>query len=295
MAIRDPLRPRLPSLIRYAPYELIARRPLNARAKETRRRGALIRVDDGFADVHPWPELGDAPLEEQLAMLAQGELTPLTRAALGFAAIDAAARREGRWLFEDVTVPLSHWSGAEPPAAFDTVKIKCGPGFDPATLPAGVRLRLDFNATLTPSQFAGIASRLPVDRIDFVEDPTPYDAETWRALQASTGLRLALDRAVADDGVDVVVCKPAVQEVPRTRRELVVTSYMDHPLGQVAAAYVAARAATSDRCGLVTHVLYEPTAFTEALALDGARLAPSRGTGFGFDALLEAMPWRTLQ
>ena len=31
----------------------------------------VITIDDGFADVHHWPELGDRPLEEQLALLAQ--------------------------------------------------------------------------------------------------------------------------------------------------------------------------------------------------------------------------------
>ena len=51
------------------------------------REGALLRVNDGFADVHPWPTLGDAPLDEQLALLARGELTPLTRASLRCAAL----------------------------------------------------------------------------------------------------------------------------------------------------------------------------------------------------------------
>ena len=59
------------------------------------RRGALIRVDGGFADVHPWPELGDAPLDEQLALLARGETTPLTRASLHWARVDADARARG--------------------------------------------------------------------------------------------------------------------------------------------------------------------------------------------------------
>ena len=50
-------------------------------ALSERRRGALIRVGSGFADFHPWPELGDEPLETQLAKLARGETTPLTRRA----------------------------------------------------------------------------------------------------------------------------------------------------------------------------------------------------------------------
>jgi O-succinylbenzoate synthase len=281
-------------VIWFAPYELIARRRLNARAETLRRRGALIRVDDGFADVHPWPELGDAPLDEQLARLARGETTPLTRASLRFAATDAAARREGRSVFDGLTIPESHWPGADPPPAFDTVKIKCGLDFDARSLPDGVRLRLDFNATLDADAFAALAESLPRERVDFIEDPCPYDAAVWRALQIRTRLRLALDRGEAMDGVDVLVMKPAVQELVPRGRELVVTSYMDHAVGQLGAAYVAANDATSDRCGLATHVLYEPDAFFDRLRLDGARLVPPAGNGFGFDDLLDAQPWRAL-
>jgi O-succinylbenzoate synthase len=69
------------------------------------REGALLRNDDGFADVHPWPELGDAPLDEQLALLADGQITPLTRASLQCAALDRNARRRGVSLFEGLTIP----------------------------------------------------------------------------------------------------------------------------------------------------------------------------------------------
>src|SRR3954463_14889162 len=94
-------------------YERVPKRRLSAIAG--RRLGALIRVGDGFADVHPWPELGDAPLDQQLALLARGETTALTRASLRFAELDAAARHDGRWLFERVTIPMSHWPGAGRP------------------------------------------------------------------------------------------------------------------------------------------------------------------------------------
>lgn len=280
-------------MIRYAPYELVARRALNARATELRRRGALIEVDGGYADVHPWPELGDAPLDEQLALLARGETTSLTRASLRFAALDAAARTAGRSLFDGVTIPKSHWPGADAPFGFDTVKIKCGPDFDASSLPRDVRIRLDFNATLDAEEFLRIAATLPA-AVEFVEDPCPYDAAVWRSLQERMGVRLALDRGDEGEGVDVLVVKPAVQELPRTARELVITSYMDHPLGQLAAAYVAATTATSDRCGLVTHVLYEENEFSERLSIDEARLVPPGGSGFGFDELLAAQPWRSL-
>jgi O-succinylbenzoate synthase len=262
---------------------------LSAIAAAGPRRGALIRVDDGFADVHPWPELGDSIVDAQLAMLKRGETTSLTAASLRFAAIDAAARREGRSVFEGLTIPPSHWPGADPPPGFDTVKLK---SID--RIPDHVRLRIDFNATLTPDEFVRIAAALPRDRIDFIEDPCPYDAATWRDLRDRTGLRLALDRGNGDEDVDVLVVKPAVQEIPSSRAEIVITSYMDHPLGQLCAAYAVAKVGITTTCGLITHVLYEPDPFIDRMRLHRARLIPPGGTGFGFDDLLESLPWRRL-
>jgi len=273
----------------YWPYDLVPRSALSAIAAPGPRRGALIRIDNGFADVHPWTELGDVPLDEQIARLSRGDTTPLTAASLRFAAIDATARREGRSVFEGLTIPRSHWPGAEPPASFDTVKLK---SID--RIPDHVRLRIDFNATLTPDEFVRIAATLPRERIDFVEDPCPYDAATWRDLRDRTGLRLALDRGNGDEDVDILVVKPALQEIPSSRAEIVVTSYMDHPVGQFCAAYAASSAGITTTCGLVTHVLYEPDPFIERMGIDGARLVPPEGTGFGFDDLLEGLPWRRI-
>jgi O-succinylbenzoate synthase len=254
-----------------------------------KRHGALIRVGSGFADVHPWPELGDAPLDEQLARLARGETTPLTKRSLELARIDGEARERGVSLFHGLTIPLSHWPGADPPPEFDTAKIK---NID--RIPDRVRLRIDFNARLRPEEFLLIAEGLPRERIDFVEDPCPYDGATWTALGEQSGLRLALDRFVAEDGVDVLIVKPAIEEIPRTEKEMIITSYMDHPVGQFGAAYFAALH-PAPRCGLFTHVLYDKNAFSERIRSEGARLLAPEGTGVGFDDLLQRLPWKVLE
>jgi O-succinylbenzoate synthase len=281
-------------LLEFWRYELTPKRRLSAIAADGPRRGALIRVNGGVADVHPWPELGDLPLDEQLARLARGETTPLTRSSLEFASIDGAARRDGRSLFDGLTIPPSHWPGPDPPSAFDTVKLK---SID--VIPDRVRLRIDFNATLTPSQFVNIAATLPHERIDFIEDPCPYDAAVWRELREQTGLRLALDRAASSsrreaDSYDVLILKPALEEIPCMDTEIVVTSYMDHSIGQLCAAYAAATANITSTCGLITHVLFENDPFIERMRIDETRLVPPGGTGWGFDDLLETLPWQKL-
>jgi O-succinylbenzoate synthase len=269
-------------------YTLVPRRALSALAGARPRQGALLRVDDGFADLHPWPELGDSPLEEQLALLARGEPTAQTRASLHLAQLDGDARRRGVSLFEGLTIPASHWPGNDPPSGFDTIKIK---GVMP--VPPHVRVRIDFNAQLSAEEFLGLS--LPKEQIDFVEDPCPYDENVWRELEARTGLRLALDMwsaaALPPLSNTVLIHKPARQIEWPQHSEIVVTSYMDHPIGQFGAAYVAATHAVNPRCGLFTHVLYEPNAFIERIESDGARLLPPRGTGIGFDDLLEDLSW----
>jgi O-succinylbenzoate synthase len=311
-------------LIEYWRYELTPKRRLNAVAVDGVRRGALIRVNGGVADIHPWPELGDLPLDEQLALLARDETTPLTKASLEFASLDASARRDGRNLFDGLAIPPSHWPGPNPPAVFDTVKLK---SID--VIPDRVRLRIDFNATLTAEEFVRIAATLPRERIDFIEDPCPYDPSMWRELRQRTGLRLALDRAPSSsqrrqeclchtgsgdesptasqgpmwhrhsclcsvNSYDVLILKPALGEIPCTDAELVVTSYMDHPIGQLCAAYAAATANITSTCGLITHVLFENDLFIERLRIDGTRLVPPEGSGWGFDDLLENLPWQKL-
>jgi O-succinylbenzoate synthase len=281
---------RLPDVIHYWRYELRPKRRLSTIAADGSRHGALLRVGDGFADVHPWPELGDATLDEQLSRLARGETTPLTRASLEFAAIDAAARRQSRNLFDGLAIPRSHWPGADPPPGFDTVKLK-----SIERIPDRLRLRIDFNATLTPDEFVRIAATLPRERIDFIEDPCPYDATVWSNLRTKTGLRLALDRKATGEIVaDVMVIKPAFETIPQTDKEIVVTSYMDHPIGQLCAAYAAAKAGITSTCGLVTHVLFESSPFIERMQIEDARLVPPDGTGWGFDDLLEKLPWKLM-
>lgn len=278
-------------------YSLNPRRRLSGVARPGPREGALLRFDDGFADLHPWPELGNATLDEQLAALRRGHPTPQVRASRRLAAADGDARRRGVSLFAGLTIPESHWTGPDPVSGFDTAKVK---GVE--DLPDGVRLRVDFNATLDADEFLAVAARLPRERIDFVEDPVRFDPATWRALRKATGLRLALDlaaphgRFAESDGVDVIVHKPAVHErFPEFEGEIAVTTYMDHPVGQFGAAWVAASNRVSPRCGLFTHVLFQPDPFIERVCADGARLLPPAGTGVGFDDLLEALPWKALR
>jgi len=195
---------------------------------------------------------------------------------------------------------------------FDRVKVKMGTDFESearrlerlaASVP-GVLFRPDFNAVPDAEGFGRWMGMLSEDvrgRLDFVEDPFPYDPLRWAGCQARWGVSLALDRSLdrADGGFDVAVVKPAVRVLEVTSRT-VVTSAMDHPVGQLFAAYEAARAAAvipglhEERHGLLTHGLFELDAFSEQLGVVGTRLVPPAGTGLGFDDLLDKLRWERL-
>jgi len=89
--------------------------------------------------------------------------------------------------------------------------------------------------------------------------------------------------------------KPAVDgpipELPR----VVVTSYLDHPIGQLGAAYAASVSKCLEPCGLLSHTAYKKNPFSERFQIVNERLVPDQsGTGIGYDDLLENMNWKRL-
>lgn len=306
-------------------YELSPRGVLNARSCGRPRRGALLRTArGGVGCLHPWPELGDATLEEELSSLAGGRPLPLGRRTLDCAREDALAREAGISLFTACRpVPESHASLPAVlfewekefwrEAGFRCAKIKGGCDI-PLLCGRLARLsaefpqwswRIDFNEVLTEREFIEAEGRLHAacgGRIEFYEDPFPYSPNAWKKWE-NKGVTLALDRA--PEGTlayepPVRIIKPALQSgAGIAARHWAVTSYMDHPVGQSWAAFEASRLlAEKDGgalpCGLCTQHLYEPTAFSELLGAPAPVFRPAPGTGLGFDDLLETLDWRAL-
>ncbi len=290
--------------------------------------GVLIRVGEGYGCIHPWPELGDPPLEKCLADLAGARRWPIVRRALRCAEYDAAARSREESLFEEMEVPPSHATLPAADAAvaeraveagFTHLKLKCGR--DAAKERAcievishahpTVRWRLDFNETLAPHALIEWLGGLGVEArrsLDFIEDPCPFSESAWKKLFDETRIPLAVDREAAPNSKAAQVCviKPAIDESWMLAeaalghgQRLVVTSYMDHPLGQAFAAWEAARLGLQfpgqpGVCGLRTDVLFKPDEFTEVMGEWSPEFRPPPGTGLGFDDLLDALPWTRL-
>lgn len=313
-------------------YELRAGARLNTRTQREEYCGALLRWAGGYGCVHPWPEFGDEPLCRQLELLRVGRPTALVRAALECARVDGAARAEGRSLFAGLEIPRSHysWSGALDLQAqvqrvmsegWPAIKVKGDA--DPlvaaeklnslaqATASAGTLLRMDFNGCLDAEAFRVFWRHLDERtraRVDFVEDPVPYDAGVWEKLRGELGVRLALDKGwqSGEGGFDVVVVKPSRRDwrVVANRfetHELVMTSAMDHAVGQAWAAYqsAVARKELGPRlglCGLCTEHLFEQDACSLCLRSHGGTLVPDTvGGGLGMGDVLESLKWVALE
>lgn len=311
------------------PYTLRMKRPPNSRVMRREIRGVLLRSGGGFACLQPWPELGDPPLEKCLADLTGPRRWPIVRRALRCAEFDEAGRQFEHSLFEEMEVPESHATLAEAcadqvshavEAGFSRVKLKCGKDLaaeaafltQMAALFPALFWRLDFNETPDPAAVIAFATGLdPATRgkIDFLEDPSPYSETAWREIKRATGLKLAVDRESAPGrtSAQVMVIKPTLDEpfllaeaAIAANQRVIVTGNMDHPLGQAFAAWEAARLSLQfpglvGTCGLQTHHLFEPDAFSEMLGDWQPAFTPPEGNGLGFTDLLENLPWRTLE
>jgi O-succinylbenzoate synthase len=319
-------------------YVLRARSSLGALASSRERHGAILKIENseglGYADLHPWVELGDLELREQLGYLADGMETALSRRSLTLADLDRESRNKNVSSFQGLQIPLSHflindvltlrpedlsiaWTGG-----FRSLKIKLGRDLQ-SELEALLehafglsvfRLRFDFNASLVPKDFLAFVRALPEpvrEAIEFVEDPTPWSNDKWAQLHLRTAVDLARDQSadlnaeISHGALQWVIIKPAVQEplvVADWARALgasiCVTSYLDHPVGQAGAALEAARLARNLKftdCGLVSHFSYAANEFSELLNKSGPQFIAPEGTGIGFDELFEKQDWKLIR
>ncbi len=319
--------------IYYHRYRLKSEHLLNATSQRHEVEGCLIRLGAGVGCIHPWPELGDKPLEDQLEALRQSKPLRLGKRALHCARVDGAAREKGENLFSGLTIPDSHLTlvpgmevDKEKVKVFSRIKLKGSTDLAATKkearrclgLAAGkCRLRIDFNQALDPAVAMNLAQELGKDlcgKIEFIEDPTPFDAGKWLGLRRQTGLPLAVDRgfglAVKEESAlpEWLVIKPARVDGEKLCSQLegkmqdvkmCVKSYMDHAVGQMFAAYEAAKLKEKypeqvRECGLLTHRLFAGDEFFEALESEGPKLSAPEGTGLGFDGLLEGLPWEKL-
>lgn len=303
-----------------------------------RAQGALLRAEFGgpgeigFADLRPWPELGEADLTAQLDALKRGHSTPALEAALGLAALDARARGSGQSLFAGLEIPASHGAirdvdwvaqqnsqtlipafarleelgftrfklklGLRSPSELATVLESLAPALHPSQ-----KLRLDFNARgdeASLHRFCDqVAERSLLDAIDFIEDPTPGNPATWLRLSERYGVRFAQDWVAREEQAPsgiLRIFKPCNEPMSRGLRASVVTHSMGHSLGLWAAAWVAARLAVESPEQMEAPGLVALTireVAELAPSIPSPTLATPEGPGFGGSTTeFESLAWQ---
>lgn len=322
-------------------YELFPWSPGRRSNEASPRQGALLKVqwpngNTGYSDIFPWPEFGDVSIEDQLKALEKGRLSSLVEQSIWLAKKDAANRKQNKNVFVGAAKVKNHFlvndivnfSDSQMKelrdVGFTTLKIKVGKSIDDEAK-AVIRLlrqnpilvRLDFNAQTDFSQFERFLSHFgPSEkaRIEFVEDPIPWDVEAWKeaAKFAPVALDLEYEKVGWEDSTEkppfsVVVLKPARQDMDKALRwvnkfglKMVVTSSLDHPVGNAHACAIAAELkkfypnALLD-CGCLTMKAYRPNEFSTQIQAAGPYLKGIVGTGIGFNNLLEKIEWTPVQ
>lgn len=323
----------------YHSYELKPLGDLNAVTASRPRPGALLKIEwpngkTGYADLHPWPELGDEALDAQLLRLKSLKLTPLSEQSIWFAKRDATARAENRSLWmtgvqlknnetiNDVTRLEIGFLDEVVNRGFTTVKVKCGRDLEAeAKLVNSIAgrqdlfVRMDFNGVgnaATFEKFMKLVNRESDGRIEYVEDPFAYDHEAWREVRKRW--KIAIDFELARSPwmkgdrpmADVLVLKPARMDVDASVAKalafgmnVTVTSSMDHAIGALHAHAVAQELKKKNdlsvlTAGCMTFRQYQMDAFSARVPLQGPFIGKPPGLGVGFDDLFQGLPWRAV-
>ena len=322
-------------------YELIPRSSLNALTQEIPRPGCLLKIEwpldqlVGYADLYPWPEFGDEPLDKHLEGLKKGRISALVEQSIWLARRDAELRKEGKsgltesrkiknhFTIVDITKLNESTMQTVKNQGFTTLKVKMGrdPSEEAKWIERSIRkypyinFRLDFGGNKDFSVFERVLVGIPKgmkQHIEFCEDPVPYSLEAWREAARLAPLAVDFEFSKVDFSEPLlpfrtVILKPARQDVGKmvdlvnkNNLRLVVTNSMDHPVGSAHALRVACEIkkvwpGRIVECGCLTSHLYYPEDFGREMIFQGPCLVQVPGTGIGFDQLLETRPWTALR
>lgn len=324
----------------FCKYKLEPVSNIGALAADGVREGALLRCvwpDDkvGYGDCFPWPELGDVDIDTHLHALSRGRLSTLMEQTIWLARKDAAMRALLKNGLQGAVKIKNHYLVNDPfklnetelnnikAAGYTTIKVKVGRDLEEESKiivkslkSNNLMLRLDFNSKADFSQFERFMVNFDTAmrrRIEYIEDPFAFDQKAWA--EASRLAPLAVDHEyenidwakMVEPPFRVIVIKPARQDVDKAIHRCTtfglratVTSSLDHPLGVMHAAIVAAELKkdlpnTILDCGLLSLKTYKPNEFTNKIIVQGPYITQVQGMGVGFDTILEHQQWEALE
>ena len=252
----------------YHVYELDPLKKVN-RFNSNKRKGVLLRLEDenvGYVDYHPWIELGDPSVDEMFV-----DLKRQRRSKLADFLIDCAKKDMNRnvdsinWsCFKNHKILTPNTLITSESNNTGVVKVKIGSDIDyeisrlKKIISCNLKVRLDANNGLDFKQVSKIWRTLSdneLGAIEYIEDPTPYDSDSWKKI--SENIPVALDRwpnSILDQSstidldndlindlkqcVDYVVFKPNILSYDylqklKLAKPVIFSSYMGHDLGRI--------------------------------------------------------------
>ena len=297
----------------FSPYTLVKKNNQGV------QKGSLIRVSDGenfgVADLCPKVELGDSNLLDQITKNGS-----LFLRAQQLAYEDLSARKNKKSLLLDKPVKnnflitdyqkliLSDLKSLQGRFGSLSIKIKgdkdikslltyLNSNFAEPTLDC--KLRLDFNAKLSPTEFEfflNSLSELIVNKIEYIEDPTIISPE-WAIWNQRVPLAIDFQKTENSDYFKYKILKPAREFVPENLNNFTLTSAMDHPVGVAHGLSLAQKMSQNDS-GFLTLDLYEDCGFNkyynqDELFLNFSKLALN-DFGIGMTEEIKKLNWVTL-
>lgn len=318
--------------IQIHPYTLTPKAAPNRLSSSQPRGGALLRVWfrdlalPGHADLFPWVELGDLPLGLQLETLREGTPLPLVAASVLWAHDEAKALAKSEAFFPGSPIlchrTITNRADLTAETALAKLKISAEDVANWKTIEElfhrypHTQWRLDFNGLFTDlndaHDFWNRISAAAKAKIEFLEDPVCDELMADPDINdVFPGTLLATDRNQTPEALakaNVRVMKPVIfspenllSEATSFQGKIVITSSMDHPLGQLIAlrgAQMIQKALPSQLlpAGLLTHDLYEPHGASHWVRTEQSCLQALHANrpGWGLTEELNALEWSDL-
>ena len=297
--------------IAYSLYDLYFRDHSKAAADGALLRYRFANGAFGFASMSAWPHAGDKTLAAKLEHL---RMNPRLEPQWSWASLDAELRRKQHAALPPETqLPDSHWHLRSEdllnPRRWPELiarghrywKLKISPSLV-ETFPLrelaefamthGVKIRLDANGSYKLlSELESLFTMFgKVDVIDFFEDPSTKE-ELWVEIRRIWEVPLASDWIRPAHGeFDLSVYKPSRDADFDRRKEFVITTAFDHPLGLNYTAYRCVRLKGHPLLrmpfGIAHPGLYHCDGIDSQVTFGGI--------GFGWSEMLERASWNPL-
>ena len=236
------------------------------------RQGVLIKGESkngiGYFEYFPWKQFHDLDIEVFLSELLDPTSQTYKRVTSAIEEIIVFLKKPSEISFYNHQLIYPHTTANEIGAS--TVKLKYMGSISQLIdavnriAPIVKAIRIDFNYALTLEKLAQLFSQLRncSEKIEYIEDPVPFNPETYNLLRTWDHL-VRIDQYFNHTGIDCGlkrIYRPSISSIPfeNIREDDIFSSYMGHPLGKILCAVILSKYGNENQYhGIETPPLYE--------------------------------------